>query len=100
FHFSLMEVHDLAELLTVAQLAAIDTYVTLHKTIDTVIDGRPVSLNEIADVLRSCTRLIVHTEADIARLKTFGLVDNVVMIPPGVIDRPALSAAMLRGLLS
>ena len=100
FHFSLMEVHDLAAMLKAAQLAGIDTYVTLHKTVDTVIDGRAVSLNEIAEVLRGCTRLIVHTEADIARLKTFGVVDNVVMIPPGVIDRPALNAATVRSLLS
>jgi glycosyltransferase involved in cell wall biosynthesis len=100
FHFSLMEVHDMAEMLRAAQLAAIDTYVTLHKTIDTMIDGRAVSLQEIAEVLRSCTRLIVHTEADIARLKTFGIIDNVVMIPPGVVDRPALSVATLRTLLS
>jgi glycosyltransferase involved in cell wall biosynthesis len=99
FHFSLMEIHDLAETLKAAQLAGIDTYVTLHKTLDTVIDGRAVSLNEIADVLGGCTRLIVHTEADIARLKTFGLVDNVVMIPLGVIERPALSMATLRSLL-
>jgi glycosyltransferase involved in cell wall biosynthesis len=99
FPFSLMEVHDLAALLHAAQLAAIDTYVTLHKTIDTLVDGRLVSLAEIADVLGSCTRLIVHTEADIARLKTFGLGDNVVMIPPGVVDRPALSTPMVRSLL-
>lgn len=100
FHFSLMEIHDLAETLKSAQLAGIDTYVTLHKTVDTVIDGRAVSLSEIAAVLGACTRLIVHTEADIARLKTFGVVDNVVMIPPGVIDRPALSQATVRSLLS
>jgi glycosyltransferase involved in cell wall biosynthesis len=100
FHFSLMEIYDLAETLEAAQRAGIVTYVTIHKTIDTVIDGRTVSLNEIADILRACTRLIVHTAADIARLKTFGLTDNVVMIPPGVIDRPALSPATVRGLLN
>jgi glycosyltransferase involved in cell wall biosynthesis len=100
FHFSLMEIHDLAKTLKAAQRAGIDTYVTLHKTIDTVIDGRTVSLGEIADVLSACTRLIVHTEADIARLKTFAVVDNVVMIPPGVIDRPALNLATARSLLS
>jgi glycosyltransferase involved in cell wall biosynthesis len=100
FHFSLMEIHDLAETLKTAQVAGIDTYVTLHKTLDTVIGGRAVSLNEIAEVLRACTRLIVHTEADIAQLKSFGIVDNVVMIPPGVIDQPALSTATVRSLLS
>ncbi len=99
FHFSLMEIHDLAETLKAAQLAGIDTYVTLHKTVDTVIDGRAVSLGEIAEALRACTRLIVHTEADIARLKAFAVVDNVVMIPPGVIDRPVVNAATVRSLL-
>src|SRR5947209_15995103 len=43
FHFSLMEIHDLAALLKAAQLAGIDTFVTLHKTVDTVIAGRVVS---------------------------------------------------------
>jgi glycosyltransferase involved in cell wall biosynthesis len=99
FHFSLMGLHDLAEMLREARVAGIDTYLDLHKTLDTVIDGREVSLGEIADVLRGCTRLIVHTEADIARLKTFAIVDNVVMIPPGAIDQPALNAAIARRLL-
>jgi glycosyltransferase involved in cell wall biosynthesis len=100
FHFSLMEVDDLAEMLRAAQGAGIDTYLTVHKTLDTVIDGRAVSLNEIADVLRGCTRVIVHTATDVARLKSFAVVDNVVMIPPGAIDRPARDTATVRGLLS
>lgn len=99
FHFSLMRLHDLAEMLQAAQLAGIDTYIALHKTLDTVIDGRLASLGEIAEALRGCTRLIVHTEADIARLKRFAVADNVVMIPPGAIDRPALDAATVRRLL-
>jgi glycosyltransferase involved in cell wall biosynthesis len=99
FHFSLMEIHDLAETLRTARAAGIDTYVTLHKTMETVIGGRAVSLNEIAEALRASTRLIVHTEADIAQLKSFGIVDNVVMIPPGVIDQPALNTATVRSLL-
>jgi glycosyltransferase involved in cell wall biosynthesis len=100
FHFSLMDVHDLAETLRAARRAGIDTYLTVHKTLDTEIDGRAVSLNEIAGVLRGCTRVIVHTAADVARLRSFAVVDNVVMIPPGAIDRPARDAATVRGLLS
>jgi len=100
FHFSLMDVHDLAETLRAARRAGIDTYLTVHKTFDTEIDGRAVSLNEIADALRGCTRVIVHTAADVARLRSFAVVDNVVMIPPGAIDRPARDAATVRGLLS
>jgi glycosyltransferase involved in cell wall biosynthesis len=99
FHFSLMGLHDLAEMLQAAQLAGIDTYIALHKTLDTMIDGRLASLGEIAGVLRGCTRLIVHTEADIARLKRFAVTDNLVMIPPGAIDRPALDAATVRSLI-
>jgi glycosyltransferase involved in cell wall biosynthesis len=95
----LIEIHDLAETLKTAQVGGIDTYVTLHKTMDTVIGGRSVSLSEIAEVLRGCTRLIVHTGADIAQLKSFGIVDNVVMIPPGVIDQPAMNTATVRSLL-
>jgi glycosyltransferase involved in cell wall biosynthesis len=99
FHFSLIEIRDLAETLHTAHAAEIDTYVTLHKTADTTIDGRVASLGEIADALRACTRLIVHTELDIARLKGFGVADNVVMIPPGVIDRTPADPATARSLL-
>src|SRR5437763_933437 len=48
FHFSLMAVDELAETLRAAQRADIDTHVTLHKTIDTMIEGRTASLGEIA----------------------------------------------------
>ncbi len=99
FHFSLIEIYDLAATLRAAQDAGIDTHVTLHKTADTMINGRVVSLGAIAEVLRACTKLIVHTEADIARLDEFGVIDNVVMIPPGVIERRALSPSTVRSLL-
>ena len=99
FHFSLIEIHDLAETLQLAHDAGIETFVTVHKTIDTVIDGRLVSLDEIAGVLRAATRLIVHTQADLARLKGWGIVDNVVLIPPGVIERQPLSMSTVRALL-
>ena len=56
FHFSLIEVHELGELLQTAHQAGIDTYVTLHKTIDTVIDGRPASLSQMPPSLPSGVR--------------------------------------------
>lgn len=99
FHFSLMDIDEMAATLRVAGAAGIDTYVTLHKTIDTVIAGRDVSLGSIGDTLAACTRLIVHTEADVARLRAFGLAGNVAIIPPGVIARPALAASSVRALL-
>ena len=99
FHFSLMDIDELARTLRTAHSAGIDTYVTLHKTIDTVVAGRDVSLGGIADTLAASTRLIVHTAADVARLRDFGLAANVETIPPGVIARPALDAAAVRTLL-
>lgn len=100
FHPSLIGIDDLAQTLRAAQLAGIDSYVNLHKTADTVIDGRPVSLREIAPALRGATRLIVHTAADVARLAEFGVAGNVVTQPLGVIDRPPPGQASVRRLLN
>jgi glycosyltransferase involved in cell wall biosynthesis len=99
FHFALMDLNSLANTLSSLHAAGIDTYLTLHKTIDEPRDGSFVSLREIADALGASTRLIVHALSDIERLKTFELTDNVVLLPPGVADGPSLHVGTARSLL-
>jgi glycosyltransferase involved in cell wall biosynthesis len=99
FHPAQIRMDELAETLRMARLADIDTYVNLHKTLDTVIDGHVASLRDIAAALRGATRLIVHTAADVARLAELEVADNVALIPPGVIDQPAFDRAQVRTLL-
>jgi len=99
FHHSLMDLSNLADTLDSLHDAAIHTYLVLHKTIDEPRNGSFVSLRDIADALQSCTCLIVHTLDDVERLRTFGLTDNVVLLPHGVVETPWLNAAVTRSLL-
>jgi glycosyltransferase involved in cell wall biosynthesis len=75
----------------------IDTYVTLHRTIDDRDLNK--SLCRIAPALATCTRLFVHTVDDLNRLKEMGLTDNVALVPHGVIERSPLDATAVRLLL-
>jgi len=80
----------LGELLRRAQLEEVGpTVVTLHSTRHLLaIDGedRAVAL----DGMRTATRVLVHTLEDLNRLREFGLVDNVCLLPHGTIgSRPA-----------
>lgn len=99
FHPALIAIDELARTLRAAQLAGIATYVNLHKTLDTMIDGRRVSLRDIAPALRASSRVIVHAAADVARLEGMDIAGNVTLIPLGVIDRPVPEKARVRDLL-
>lgn len=60
---------------------------TLHSTVDP--DKSPVEnfkLLHILDALRVCDRLLVHSFADLNRLKELGLEDNVTLFPHGVLS--------------
>lgn len=57
--------------------------VTLHNTCDLAEIELGIRSNAV-EALRSAARLIVHTIADLERLKVLGLSANVVMVPHGV----------------
>jgi len=99
FNFGFFDIHDFAKTLAALHGAGIDTFLIMHKTSDAFIDGRSVSLEEIAPTLKDCTRVFVHGVDDINRLKSMGIVDNVVLMKHGVRDRPPLEAAAVRSLL-
>ena len=97
FHFSFFDLGELQFLLTALHASRIDTYLTLHRTKDhTLWDA---SLRQIADALGACTRLFVHSVEDVNRLKEMGVVDNVVLIPHGVINPPVIDVSTARSLL-
>lgn len=99
FHPALIAIEELALTLRAAQLAGLDTYVNLHKTLDTRLGGRVVSLRDVAPELRGATRLVVHSAADVARLESFGIAGNLTMLPLGAIERQAQSRQQVRQLL-
>lgn len=64
----------------------VDCYVFFHATRDAEIGGRNVSIGEATRDLALACRLIVHSVEDVNRLKSFGLIENVVMISQGVYE--------------
>ena len=97
FHFSFYDLGELEKLLRACQDAKIDTYLAFHRTKDHTLWG--VSLREISATLARCTRLFVHGVEDVERLKAMGVIDNVVLIPHGVVTTPAVDLDVARTLL-
>ena len=60
------------------------TFIIFHSTIDPNDDSK--RLANISGILRKSSRLIVHTIEDLNRLKSIGLIDNVCLIPHGILD--------------
>ena len=83
---------DLAEI-------GITTFVTLHRTKGLDDDNRAATHRELARALQTCAGIFVHAIADVNRLREWGVTENVVLLPHGVIDRPPLNPQAVRGLL-
>lgn len=84
----LFATHDLSELLNLLESRKIPRYVTLHSTVDTFKDPKVVA--SIRKSLKSATRVLVHSVADLNLLKQHEIVDNVTLFPHGVYQ-PALA---------
>jgi glycosyltransferase involved in cell wall biosynthesis len=92
-NFSFFDFDDFAYTLGVMSESGINTFVTLHRTKD-LAEHR-----QMTAALQGCTRVFVHSLEDVNRLRECGVGANVVLLPPGVIDRAAPDADALRGLL-
>lgn len=79
----------LARLIERLKQAGIGVHCFFHATGDLLINGEPVSLGSIAASLAKADRLYVHSLLDLNRFKKFGLVDNVVFFPQGVLPTPS-----------
>jgi glycosyltransferase involved in cell wall biosynthesis len=90
---SFFDFSDFAATLTALSDSGINTFVTFHRTRDLVAHQKTT------EALRSCTRIFVHSLEDVNRLRELGVTANVVLLPHGVIDRPAPNAAAVRSLL-
>lgn len=91
FNFGFFDLANLQQLLQQLSEKGIAVYVTFHATAD-VLHNEEVkkTLRQIVAELATCKRLLVHGLEDLNRLKRFGLVDNVSLLPHGVIYQPAL----------
>lgn len=88
FNFSFFSLQAFAGLLDWAHARGTRTLVTFHSTAD-VRHGKVLkSLRDLRESLAGCARLLVHSVGDLNRLLDFGLPDNLLLFPHGVIDTP------------
>lgn len=88
FNFSFFNLQAFASLLDWAHGREIRTLVVFHSTADVQHGEQLKSLGELRESLSQSARLLVHSVGDLNRLKDFGLRDNLLMFPHGVIDTP------------
>lgn len=84
FNFSFFGLAAFADLLEWAHRCGIKTLVTFHSTADVQHGSELKSLRDLP-VLNRCARLLVHSVADMNRLDTFGLRNNLLLFPHGVL---------------
>lgn len=88
FNFSFFNLKAFAGLLDWAHGRGIRTLVVFHSTADVKHGETLKSLRDLRESLAQSARLMVHSVGDMNRLKDFGLRDNLLMFPHGVIDTP------------
>lgn len=91
--FDLVQLGKMLDVLTDAKRVII----TFHKTKDSYVGKRKVSLRTIKDALNKCSALIVHQQEDIKILIEDGIDKNkIVLIPHGQIRYDNLPAKIMR----
>jgi glycosyltransferase involved in cell wall biosynthesis len=85
FNFGFFHLDLLKAMLDELQQRGIAVYMVFHATQDILKDGHVVkSLRQLGSSAQGCKRLFVHGVEDVNRLKRFGWVNNVSLIPHGV----------------
>jgi O-antigen biosynthesis alpha-1,2-mannosyltransferase len=63
--------------------------IMMHATVNPPkLDEENFNLEFILPALKLCSRILVHSIADLNRLKNIGLIDNVALFPHGVLNYP------------
>lgn len=98
FNYAFFDLAALGAKLSAWQADGIAVYLFFHATRDLIQHGvLRKSLRELGSALQGCCRLFVHGVEDVNRLKRFGCVDNVTLIPHGVMYEPDVLARPRRG---
>jgi glycosyltransferase involved in cell wall biosynthesis len=99
YNFAFFDFSDFVDILIELFEANINTFVIFHRT-KNLEDYRSLVLHQkTTEALRSCTRIFVHDIEDVNRLGELGVIENVVLLTHGVIDRPTLNMDAVRSLL-
>ena len=87
FQYSFFDFPVFAEFLRAQKEAGRIIVVMMHATADSPLTPRK-QLARLAESLALCDRVLVHSIADLNRLKAIGLVENVALFPHGVLEAP------------
>ena len=83
FNFGFFELGDFACALTQLKSEGRKVFITFHATKDDFIDGKTVSLRQIAASLKAVDRILVHSDEDRKWLTSLGISENVTLFPHG-----------------
>ncbi|MGY4517265.1 glycosyltransferase [Lysobacter sp. HA18] len=84
FQYSFWDFPTFNEFLKWQQARGRTVVVVMHATSDP--GGERKRLRLLAEGLRGCSRVLVHSIGDLNRLKDIGIVENVALFPHGVLD--------------
>jgi glycosyltransferase involved in cell wall biosynthesis len=93
-NFGFFAFNEFAALLEALADARRKVVVTLHRTADLMHNGELMTLRSIAPALRRADALLVHSEADVARLQAFGLGNRTRLLPHGSVLAPPLEPSL------
>lgn len=85
FNYAFYGFEELNSFITRVSESGCDVVVMMHATVDPA--HRPdLRVYDLAPGLSQCRRVLVHTPADMNRLKDVGLTNNVALFPHGIVD--------------
>lgn len=87
FNYGFFDHAELAAALRTLNSKGIVTLLDLHSTRDPYGDVPGYRLRDLHDVLPQCDRVIIHSVSDFERMGVLGVVDNLVLLPLGVLAR-------------
>lgn len=85
FNYGFFHHGELASLIDRATRDGIAIVMIMHSTVDPIREIPGAELFRIVESLARCDRLLVHSIADLNRLKAIGLIDNVALFPHGAL---------------
>lgn len=97
FNYGFFELQHLRWLLLRLEQRQIKLIVIMHCTLDPP-DQPDKRLELLVEALSGCDRILVHSPADLNRLKEYGLLKNVSLFPHGLLASPSQRKSSLRAL--
>ena len=85
----------LNELLLKLSEMDVKVFITMHNTRDRSLVFPSKRIEKVVEGLKTCSKVMVHSNSDVEILKALGIEDNVVMIPHGIYPPPSDSAESL-----